>query len=430
MTTMKNQHRSNSAVSMTNREMSTRIQDERGAAAFIVAISLLLLVGFAALAIDGGLGFDQRRGTQNATDNAALAAAWEACNPRVAGAPDPVASALAVAAENGYDDNDPEVVVTVNALDTTEYEVIIQKVNDTTFAGPGVGAETLTVVSQGVATCEQEPFLGGYAIFAGADACASGGAIELDLTGSTKTINGGIFSNGDLKINGPNTTINGDIEYRGSFTSNAGVAADQYFGSPKTYPVNLDIAEFRPGGARQSADPSHYFFSAPSIGIDNGWMTSNGYATGNNANIVITQSGIYYSPKTGNKAIELKGVSTAPGITVTFVAEGEIHVIGDADITGYAPVTQGAYSPLILFSNASTLQSCSTNAIQFSGSNMTWTGLIFAPNGQVQMSSSSTNATVNGSIIGYSVNISGSDFEINWQDDTSGAPRFKVELQS
>lgn len=417
-------------MTMWNKEMPTRVRDEKGAAAILVAVSLVLLVGFAALAIDGGLGFDQRRGTQNAADNAALAAAWEECNPRDAGAPDPVGSALAVAAQNGYDDTDPDVVVTVNALGTAEYEVIIQQVNDTTFAAPGVGAETLTVVSQGVATCEKEDFLGGYAIFAGADSCPSGGAIELDLTGSTKTINGGIFSNGDLKINGPNTTVIGTVEYRGNFQSNAGVTAEQFFGSPKVYPLDLDIAEFRPGGPRQAANPGTYFFSAPSTAIDNNWMTSNGHATGNNANMVITQSGIYYSPKTGNNAIELKGVSTAPGVTVTFVAEGQIVIIGDASITGYAPLTPGAYSPLILFSNAETPPSCSTNAIQFSGSNMTWTGLIYAPNGEVQMSASSTDASVNGSIIGYSVNISGSDFEINWVDDPSGAPRFKVELQS
>ena len=408
--------------------MLTRIRDERGAAAFMVAISLFVLVGFAALAIDGGLGFDQRRGTQNAADNAALAAAWEACNP--SGGTTPQAAALAVAAQNGYDDNDPDVVVTVNPLSTTEYEVVIQQVNDTTFAAPGVGTDTLTIVSQAVGTCEQEPFLGGYAIFAGANSCASGGAIELDLTGSTKTINGGIFSNGDLKINGPNTTVNGDINYRGSFTSNAGVVAEKYFGSPRGYPLDLDIAEFRPGGARQTTDPGHYFNSAPSTAIDNNWMVTRGHATGNNSNIVITQSGIYYSPKTGNDAIELKGVSTAPGVTVTFVSEGEMHVIGEADITGYAPVTEGAYSPLILFSNAQPPGSCSTNAVQFSGSSMTWTGLIYTPHGEVQMSASSTDATINGSIIAHSVSISGSNFQINWQDDTSGAPRFKVELQS
>ena len=405
---------------------------ERGGAAILVAISLFVLVGFAALAIDGGLGFDQRRGTQNAADNAALAAAWEACNPRDAAAPDPVGSALAVAAENGYDDNDPEVVVTVNALATAEYEVIIQRVNDTTFAGPGVGSETLTVVSQGVATCEQEPFLGGYAIFAGAEACASGGAVELDLSGSTKTVNGGIFSNGDLKITGSDADITGSIEYRGNLNTNeADVVADaeKYFGSPKNYPLDLDIAEFRPGGSRQAANPGNYFNAAPGVSIDNGWMVSNGHATGSNSNIVITQSGIYYSPKTGNNAINLKGVSTASGVTVTFVSEGEMHVIGSADLTGYAPVATGGYSPLLMFSNAGSPPACNVNAIQFSGSGINWNGLMYAPRGEIQMSASS-NVAVFGSIIAHSVDVSGSNFEINWQDDGSGAPRFIVELQS
>lgn len=416
---------------MTDQTM-TPASGEKGAAALLVAISLVVLVGFAALAIDGGLGFDDRRGTQNAADSAALAAAWESCNPRVAGSPDPVGSALTVAAQNGYDDTDPEVVVTVNALDTTEYEVLIQQVNDTSFAGPGVGAETLTVVSRSVAVCEQEPFLGGYAIFAGAEECATGGAIELDLSGSTKTVNGGIFSNGDLKITGSDATVNGAIEYRGNLNTNESdisANAEQYFGSPKDYPLDLDIAEFRPGGSRQAANPGAYFNSAPSVGIDNGWMVSNGHATGNNSNIVITQSGIYYSPKTGNKAINLKGVSMAPGVTATFVAEGQIEVIGDANMTGYAPVASGGYSPLLFFSNAGSPPACNVNAIQFSGSGISWTGLMFAPNGEVQMSASS-NVAVFGSIIGYTVDVSGSDFSINWQDDTSGAPRFTVELQA
>ena len=404
---------------------------ERGAAAFLVAISLVVLVGFAALAIDGGLGFDDRRGTQNAADSAALAAAWEACNPRVAGAPDPEGSALAVAAQNGYDDTDPEVVVTVNQVDTTEYEVLIQQVNDTSFAGPGVGADTLTVVSRSVALCEEEPFHGGYAIFAGADSCTTGGAIELNLTGSTQTINGGIFSNGDLTLQGANITVNGDIDYRGSFSSNAGPdvidAAERFFGSPEDYPLELDIAEFRPGGPRQAADPSNYFNSAPGVGIDNGWMVANGYATGNNSAIVITQSGLYYSPKTGNKAVDLKGVSTAPGVTVTFVAEGQIEINGVADLTGYVSETAG-YSPILLFSNAGNPPTCNTNAIQMSSSNITWTGLIYAPRGEVKMSFASASAVVNGSIIAYTVDISGSNFVINWIDNPSATPRFTVEL--
>jgi hypothetical protein len=252
------------------------------------------------------------------------------------------------------------------------------------------------------------------------------------LSGSTKTVNGGIFSNGDLKITGSDATVNGAIEYRGNLNTNESdisANAEQYFGSPKDYPLDLDIAEFRPGGSRQAANPGAYFNSAPSVGIDNGWMVSNGHATGNNSNIVITQSGIYYSAKTGNKAINLKGVSMAPGVTATFVAEGQIEVIGDANMTGYAPVASGGYSPLLFFSNAGSPPACNVNAIQFSGSGISWTGLMFAPNGEVQMSASS-NVAVFGSIIGYTVDVSGSDFSINWQDDTSGAPRFTVELRA
>ena len=158
-------------------------------------------------------------------------------------------------------------------------------------------------------------------------------------------------------------------------------------------------------------------------------MVSNGHATGNNSSIVITQSGIYYSPKTGNNAINLKGVSTAPGVTVTFVAEGRDARDRRADITGYAPVASGGYSPLLMFSNAGSPPACNVNAIQFSGSGISWTGLMFAPRGEIQMSASS-NVSVFGSIIAHSVDVSGSNFEINWQDDTSGAPRFIVELQS
>jgi hypothetical protein len=405
-----------------------REEGEKGAVAITVAIAMLVLLGFAALAIDGGLGFDDRRGTQNAADNAALAAAWEACNPANSPA-DPTGAALAVATENGYDDTAPETTVTVTALSASEYEVVIQTDNDATFAPAGVGTETVTVTSRAVATCEEEPFLGGYAIFAGAEHCSSGGSIELDLTGSTKVIDGGIFSNGDLKINGPNTTVTGEVEFRGSFSSNAGVAADQYLGSPKGYPLEMSILDFRAGG-KYRTDPSLTFIDAAGARINNNWMVNNGYATGGTSQITITQSGIYYTSFNGGQdAIDLSKVDTAPGVQVSFVSEGTMHITGNGvNVTGYAPVADGAYTPLMFFSNAGSPPACNTTAIQFSGSDMSWEGLMFAPNGAVQMSASSSNATVNGSIIANTVSVSGSNFEINWQDDGGGAPRFVVEL--
>jgi hypothetical protein len=406
---------------------------DRGAAAITVTICLVLLMGFAALAIDGGLGFDDRRGTQNAADNAALAAAWEACNPSTT-PPDPEGSALSVAAQNGYDNDDPETTVTVTELDTAVYEVVIGTLNDTTFGGPGAGADSVAVNSRAVASCEQEPFLGGYAIFAGAESCPNGGAVELDLSGSSKTIDGGIFSNGDLNLLGPppKTSITGPIEYRGVFNSNSGVSGEQYFGSPKDYPLDLEISDFRPGGA-YSSDPN--YVNAMGATIDNAWMVDNGYAVGDNASIEIIKSGIYYTSDSGNDAIDLARIS--PGVdpstgdlaTVTFVSEGSMHITGNAaDVTGYAPITSGSSSPVLFFSNAGSPPDCNIIAIQFSGSNMTWTGLIYAPNGSVVMSSSSSSANIDGSIFAFTVNVSGSDLTITWQDDPTAEPRFIVEL--
>lgn len=405
--------------------MGDRDTAERGAVAITVALSMIVLMGFAALALDGGLGFDDRRGTQNAADNAALAAAWEACNPRTPTA-DPEGAALAVAAQNGYDDTSPETSVTVTPLSATKYEVVIQTNNDTTFAGVGIGSDNVSVTSRAIADCEKEEFLGGYAIFAGAEQCSNGGSIELDLTGSTKTINGGIFSNGDMKINGANTTVNGEVEYRGTYSSNSGVPGQQVFGSPKNYPLTLDITDFRVGGSFRT-DPN--FFDAAGLQIDNGWMVTNGYATGNNSRITITQSGIYYTSFNGGPdAINLSRIDTAPGVNITFVSEGTMHITGEADVTGYAAVTAGGYSPVLFFSNAGDPPTCNTTAIQFSGSSMTWNGLMFAPNGEIKMAASSSDATINGSIIAATVNISGSNFQISWQDDPSGEPRFTVEL--
>jgi Flp pilus assembly protein TadG len=63
--------------------MSTReflLPRERGAAALVVAISMLVVIGFAALVIDLGAGFNERAQDQSAADTAALAGAGNPLN--------------------------------------------------------------------------------------------------------------------------------------------------------------------------------------------------------------------------------------------------------------------------------------------------------------------------------------------------------------
>jgi Flp pilus assembly protein TadG len=54
--------------------------NERGATAILVALSLVLLLGFAAIAVDGGAAFDDRRQQQSAADTGSLAAVQVANN--------------------------------------------------------------------------------------------------------------------------------------------------------------------------------------------------------------------------------------------------------------------------------------------------------------------------------------------------------------
>jgi len=72
---------------------------------------------------------------------------------------------------------------------------------------------------------------------------------------------------------------------------------------------------------------------------------------------------------------------------------------------------------------------CIGNAIQWSVSSGTWTGVIYAPYGQAKQSSASS-ASLNGSIFAYTIDLSGSDFSISWQDNPDAIPNYEVELVS
>lgn len=87
---------------------ASKFPRERGQALVIIAFAAIALFAFAALAIDGGMVFSDRRHSQNASDTAVLAAAlakirgenWQA-------------TGLARAAENDYNDADTETEVYV-----------------------------------------------------------------------------------------------------------------------------------------------------------------------------------------------------------------------------------------------------------------------------------------------------------------------------
>ncbi|MEX1272086.1 MAG: hypothetical protein WEB55_06515, partial [Acidimicrobiia bacterium] len=282
------------------------------------------------------------------------------------------------------------------------------------------------VLSQATAVCVAHPFLGGYALLAfGPDTC--GGGVELDLSGASKIINGGIHSNGDIKITGSSTEINGGVTYIGD----SNYSPSTHLDTEPANPMSVEIEEFEPGGDRaQAAADLGEYINATGNDIDNSYLTSNGYATGSGGNVEITQSGIYYT----DGDISLNNTTTAEGVKVTFVTSGQISVNGSGDFTAYESIAGTANDPgILMFSTylepAEGGPTCTGNAIQWSVSSGTWTGVIYAPYGQARQSSAS-GASVNGSIFAYTVDLSGSEFDISWQDNPDAIPTYTVELVS
>jgi Flp pilus assembly protein TadG len=406
---------------------------ERGAVAIIVGLSLLVLMGFTALALDAGLGYSERRGTQNAADLSALAAAWEDCNPVTSGTPNPIQAARATALDNGYDHSLANTDVTVNDLGDGQWQVDILTTNEATFgAATPYANDSVTVLSSAIAECEAIPFLGGYALFAGGPTSCNGG-VELDLSGASKIINGGIHSNGEVKITGASTDVNGQVTHVGGSTWPGSIQVYEHL----PYPIDITIADYRPTGARalvhNDVDPLlDRYYDFDTTDIDATLLVNQGYADNiSGSEIRMKKSGVYYTKGDIKitKNISMGTDALGNPVKVTWVAEGQIEISAKTNMSGFDPVIGGPSDPGVLFfSNyPGTPPDCTANAIKLSSSGITWTGVIFAPNGQVSPSFS-TATSLNGSIFAYTINVSGSDFEISWQNNPTAIPDFRVNL--
>lgn len=404
------------------RVWTRRLQrDDSGAVLILAALAMLLLLGIAALSIDGGRGLNEERDTQNAADNAALAAAWAACN-----GDDPQTAGTASAVANGFDNNGTTNTVTITDLGNGRFGATIASTIDGTFS-KALGTDTVTARSAAVATCDINSGLGGFALFSGSTTC---GPVDLNLTGSSQVIEGGIHSNDQLMINGNNalpSSIYGpvtavvSIAHHGViFYDNPGDTTPSTPGTnPRQgvpelpYPAEYDITDYAPGGTQALLAGVDYF----SFPTDKVWQNET------------LASGLYYVD--GDVDIRQNVV----GEHVTIVATGQIQIRGNGNlvntITDATDPLYGPYDPtgLALFSTyRNGVASCNRDAIKWSGSSHDWGGIQYAPYGNVDMSGAS-NVSFNGSIIAYNINLSGSDMTISYNDDFEGTPFTIINLE-
>lgn len=184
-----------------------KFNSEKGQALILIALGIIALVGFTALAVDGGRAFEEKRHAQNAADTAALAAALAYHHNE-----NMVTKGQERASSNGYDDNGTSNVVTITVTDIAagsgicpgdaagkEITVEIETTIDTTFArvlGRQTMSSTATAVTHACGQIIVDPFSG--AAVAGMNPSTSDCAFDSGNSSAAhwKLENGGIFSNG------------------------------------------------------------------------------------------------------------------------------------------------------------------------------------------------------------------------------------------
>ncbi len=221
-----------------------------------------------------------------------------------------------------------------------------------------------------------------YAIFAGRDDCGSGSGTAIHWSGSKTTVTGAVHSNSGLKVSGSNNRVDGVTSYRCSThlsgSKNSFIGGVTKISEIQPWPTQLTIGDFacdiRVAGTLDLAR-------------DGAWWVGQ------------TKTSRQLQPLT-LCATEIKLIDSNVTGTVTFVA-------GKVQISGSDLKLQAHQHGVLAFATGT------SNAIKISGSTSQWTGDLLARSGEIDLSGS--NHSITGSVIGWTVKLTGSSWTISTQ---------------
>lgn len=378
-----------------------------GQAIVLIALVMVALLGFTALAIDGGQLYFLQRDAQNAADAALVAALYELCkDPEYTDVNAKIAAVQAVgesaAIQNGFDDDVDNVSVTVNVTpsgDPTQVEVLINagkpaQLVQVVYNGP------LEVTVRTTGRCKPGGLFSsaGMAAFGGAIGCAD--AVKIMGSGHDSTIEGGMHSNSDMALSGltseDGTSATGTVKC--SSGCDFGDSSPQNGADIIPMPDIWYLKDFQPGGrwAELAAKNNQYFYYDGSITE----LQMNADGT--------PKQGIHYA--SGN--MDLKKSTFDKGAEgVTLVTAGMFSLTNKIEVlwSVYDPPN---IPPLpLVFANYGD-RTCNVNKGIDISSAVMWRGVLYAPNGQIKISFSAGGAPVYGCVVGHIVEISPSQVEL------------------
>jgi hypothetical protein len=372
----------------------------------VIALAIVALFAFAALALDGGRLYAEQRQAQNAADNAALAGVLAMCSSQN----DYISRSFLVANQNGYDNNGTTNAVMVNNPPSSgpnagknEYiEVIVNSEIGSTLIHL-VMSDPLQVNARAVALCDLvgTPFTGGsgdwypYAVFAGSTTCTD----PVNWSGNLNTVIGGIHSNNNYEQPGNNNTVIGQVTYEGNNTQMG--SNNTFNGNPPSssnpqdndtvepWPATYNFIDYTPGNVKAVKAAGAYHSSGEELTLNKmqtlGWITcSSGTCT--------IEEGLYYTPK----KIDLQANYLIG--TVTLVSGDTVTLAGnDHDLWPYM-------DGLLIFSNKGD-PGCNTEAVRLNGNNHDWGGIIYAPNGMIRLDGNMSGSVISGCLVGYTARL-------------------------
>ncbi len=416
-------------------------KQEKGQAIVLMVLAMVVLLGFTALAIDGGMVYSDRRHAQNAADAAALSGALQKANNQ---SDTVIMQAITASASgNGYTGSQVSGAIDGHYWDLFgKYYLVTAEITAPTktsfahFVYPGPLQNHVKAVAR---VYISQPALPGYAIVAMGNCTAEGGHLAMinggGNSGSVETHHGGIFLNAPeneenrCSIDPPSATnAPGIIVHDNAHI--ASVGSVDYAGQPKVIPnpidINLNLNEPITDPLADLPEPQ----CTQKGSVSGGVFTPGSYGRSGEPSIApgTYQPGIYCIY--GDVHISGSGVIKGDGVVFYFV-NGGLNYTGNAGMTISAPNasnclgTEGDPTASCTYKGIAVFMArANTSIFEVRGNGGDAVhGLIYGLNATVQArggGSTPDETTVVGQIIAKRVYGDGNgSFDVNYNEDST-----------
>jgi hypothetical protein len=439
--------------------MKERKPLESGQAIVLLVISLVVLLGFTALAIDGGMVYSDRRHAQNAADTASLAGAgqvaarlesaklssanWNCTDVYTAIDNYAIGAAIYRAKTNGYDVE--EGIIDGNGVEITcdqsgkfvDVRTAILAETRTSFAHLFISSPLRNQVEAIARVKASEAFGGGNALLAlNTDACLGtqnglvfSGRAEITLTGGDAYTNCCLLGNGNRFV--VTTTDGGAVYYyddegtvcdpSGTMTNVASPVGPQ---SGDEVFTKIDPWEPECGG------PGTITTAGRTTTYTQGTYTR--ITQSSNLDSLIMEPGLYCL--TGSPdAFKISGGNLrAEGVTL-YVTQGNVSITGGGEVYMAAPCTSGdsdngrcndddedgdTYPDPALAFFLIYMAEGNTSTVNIEGNATSYfEGTIYSPDGKVFLAGTSDTTTFKTQVVAKDIEVTGSgEVNINFDD--------------